>query len=63
MVASHASQKDWLEHIFGMSFLEFTRSEAAIRGSEFGVPYAEAFREAGTYPPARTDLPPIGSVA
>jgi len=63
MLLAHLSQKDWLAHIFGMSYVEFMRSQGAQRGAELGVAFAEAFREVPTYPPSRPDLPPLGDVS
>jgi LmbE family N-acetylglucosaminyl deacetylase len=60
MLLSHASQQAWLSHIFGMDYEEFMRSQSASRGAECSMAFAEAFREVGTYPPARPDLPPLG---
>ncbi|MDQ0726727.1 PIG-L deacetylase family protein [Microbacterium sp. W4I20] len=60
MAAAHVSQKAWLDHIFGMDYLEFIRSQASMRGRELGVQYAEAFRDIPTYPPSRPDLPRLG---
>lgn len=62
MLAAHASQKDWLTHIFDMSFIEFMESQAADRGRSLGVRYAEAFKEVPVHPAARPDLPPLGVV-
>jgi len=63
MVTSHASQKDWLAHIFDMSYVEFMQQQNAVRGAELGVTYAEAFREVPSYPPARPDLATLGDLA
>lgn len=60
MIKSHVSQAEWLNHIFGMSYLDFARSQSAERGAEIGVAFAEAFSEIKTYPPARPELPPLG---
>lgn len=60
MVESHASQESWLKHIFDMTYIEFMQSQAAQRGSESGVSFAEAFREIPCYPPSRPDLPSLG---
>ncbi|GAA2580174.1 PIG-L family deacetylase [Dactylosporangium fulvum] len=62
MLSAHVSQKDWLTHIFDMSYIEFMRGQAATRGAEIGVAFAEAFREVPAYPPSRPDLPPLGHV-
>ncbi|MET0695627.1 MAG: PIG-L deacetylase family protein [Propionibacteriaceae bacterium] len=59
MLQAHASQKDWLAHIFDMSYVEFMRAQGADRGAEIGVAFAEAFREVPSYPPSRPDLPPL----
>jgi LmbE family N-acetylglucosaminyl deacetylase len=63
MLRAHASQKDWLAHIFDMSYVEFMRSQAADRGAQHGVAFAEGFREVPSYPPSRPDLPPLGDVS
>ena len=62
MVLAHTSQRDWLRHIFDMSYVEFMKSQGAARGTEAGCAYAEAFRAVPTYPPSRPDLPPLGDV-
>ena len=62
MLEAHASQKDWLSHIFDMSYVEFMRSQAAALGSRIGVAFAEGFTEVPAYPPARPDLPALGVV-
>jgi LmbE family N-acetylglucosaminyl deacetylase len=46
MLASHASQRDWLLKHHGMDqYLEAMRGWAARRGRECGVAYAEGFRQ------------------
>lgn len=62
MLRSHASQEDWLEHIYGMAYIDFMRSESARRGAVVGVPFAEAFRQVPTYPPSRPDIPRLGEI-
>lgn len=62
MVRAHVSQESWLSHIFDMSYIEFMRSQASVRGTEAGVTFAEAFNEVACYPPARPDLPTLGVV-
>lgn len=44
MLACHASQREWLRAHHGMDeYLEAMKRHGAMRGREFGVPYAEAF--------------------
>lgn len=62
MLTSHTSQEAWLEHIFDMRYVDFMLQQAAVRGAELGVRYAEAFTRLPTYPPARPDLPSLGSL-
>lgn len=62
MLTSHASQKDWLAHIFNMSYVEFMQDQAAKRGADVGVRFAEAFREVPCYPPSRPCLPGLGDL-
>jgi LmbE family N-acetylglucosaminyl deacetylase len=63
MVQAHASQKDWLAHIFNMSYVEFMRGQSADRGAEIGVAFAEAFREVPSYPPSRPGLPALSDLS
>jgi LmbE family N-acetylglucosaminyl deacetylase len=46
----HASQDEWLQHLYGMGYQQFVVEQAERRGREAGLPYAEAFRVVGTYP-------------
>lgn len=62
MLLSHASQESWLEHIYGMAYVDFMRSQAAHRGELAGVPFAEAFRLVPTYPSSRPDIPRLGEI-
>ncbi|MBT2496726.1 PIG-L family deacetylase [Microbacterium sp. ISL-59] len=62
MVTAHASQRAWLDHIFGMDYVEFVIEQARRRGAEIGVDYAEKFRDVPVFPPARPELPPLGEV-
>ncbi|WP_368498220.1 PIG-L deacetylase family protein [Herbiconiux sp. A18JL235] len=62
MLRSHASQEDWLEHIYGMAYVDFMRSQAARRGEMSGLQYAESFRQVPTYPPSRPDIPLLGDL-
>ncbi|MFD0959159.1 PIG-L deacetylase family protein [Paenibacillus chungangensis] len=50
MLKCHASQDDWLRHMYGMDYIEFLARPAAMRGMAIGVPYAEAFRSLPMYP-------------
>jgi LmbE family N-acetylglucosaminyl deacetylase len=46
MLACHASQREWLRAQHGVDeYLESQRRWSAQRGSEIGVPFAEAFRQ------------------
>jgi LmbE family N-acetylglucosaminyl deacetylase len=46
MLASHASQREWLQRHHGMDqYLEAMRDWAARRGRAWGVAYAEGFRQ------------------
>jgi hypothetical protein len=46
MLASHASQRDWLLKHHGMDqYLQSMRAWAAQRGQECGVKFAEGFRQ------------------
>lgn len=62
MLSAHASQKEWLDHIFDVSFIESVDAQAAHRGKVIGVRYAEAFKEVRIHPPARPSVPPLGTI-
>jgi len=49
-LAQHASQDEWLQHLYGMGYQQFIIEQAERRGGEAGLRYAEAFRVVGTYP-------------
>jgi LmbE family N-acetylglucosaminyl deacetylase len=49
-LARHASQDEWLQHLYGMGYQQFIVDQAELRGREAGVRHAEAFRVVGTYP-------------
>lgn len=57
MIRAHASQKAWLEQIYGMAYLDFVSEQARRRGVGCGVRYAEAFQRVRTYPPPTENLP------
>lgn len=51
MLACHESQRNWLRRQHGMDeYLESMRRNAASRGQEIGVPYAEGFRQHRAHP-------------
>lgn len=50
MLQCHASQGSWLEHVYGISQIEFLSKPALMRGMAIGVPYAEAFRSLPLFP-------------
>ena len=46
MLASHASQREWLRQHHGMDeYILSMKRLAETRGSEIGVPFAEGFRQ------------------
>lgn len=60
ILGAHKSQREWLQHIFGMSYIAFMEEQAARRGAEIGVAYAEAFREVPIYPRPPDDVAFLG---
>lgn len=50
MLKCHESQDAWLQHIYGMDYIEFMSKAAVLRGMATGVKYAEAFRSLQMYP-------------
>lgn len=51
MLASHASQRNWLLHQHGIDeYLNSQEHWSRLRGSEFGVDHAEAFRQYRGHP-------------
>lgn len=44
MVRAHASQGDWMKHVFGYDMEAFLEIPAKYRGLQAGCPMAEAFR-------------------
>ncbi|MGE7384768.1 PIG-L deacetylase family protein [Streptomyces sp. NPDC004126] len=62
MLAEHASQNSARKERKGADFLDLTRQQAARRGLEAGVRYAEAFTCAPSHPAASVhDLVPEGT--
>jgi LmbE family N-acetylglucosaminyl deacetylase len=62
MLSCHVSQDTWLQHLYGMRYVEFIAEQASARGAECGVAQAEAFCEVATYPPAPDPEPLPGQV-
>ncbi|MEU0936407.1 PIG-L family deacetylase [Embleya sp. NPDC005971] len=57
MVSRHVSQNDRRRRRGGHDFVDLARRQAALRGREVGVAYAEAFTVARAHPPTTpTDL-------
>ncbi|RAV13291.1 PIG-L deacetylase family protein [Paenibacillus contaminans] len=50
MLRCHESQDAWLQHIYGMEYVEFMAKASSMRGMAIGVKYAEAFRSLPMYP-------------
>jgi LmbE family N-acetylglucosaminyl deacetylase len=50
MLRCHVSQDAWLQHIYGIEYVEFMAKAATMRGMAIGVKYAEAFRSLPMYP-------------
>jgi LmbE family N-acetylglucosaminyl deacetylase len=57
MLASHASQREWLRSHHGMDeYVEAMKQHGVVRGQEIGVEYAEAFVQHRGHAYPRTDL-------
>lgn len=57
MLASHASQRDWLRAHHGMDeYIEAMKRHGALRGEEHGVQFAEGFVQHRGHPYPQTDL-------
>ena len=50
MLLKHQSQSGFLEHMFGIGYVEFMEAMAKKRGAEVGCTYAEPFRSLDTWP-------------
>ncbi len=50
MLRCHESQDAWLQHLYGMEYVEFMAKASSLRGMAIGVKYAEAFRSLPMYP-------------
>ncbi|WP_409345434.1 PIG-L deacetylase family protein [Paenibacillus sp. MBLB4367] len=50
MLRCHESQDTWLQHLYGMDYVEHMSKSSAMRGMAIGVKYAEAFRSLPMYP-------------
>ncbi len=50
LIRAHASQDEWLRHLYDMDYIESMRSGERDRGSVVGVEFAEAFAELRTFP-------------
>jgi LmbE family N-acetylglucosaminyl deacetylase len=57
MLACHASQRDWLRAHHGMDeYIDAMKRHSALRGSQSGVTYAEAFVQHRGHPYPQSDL-------
>ncbi len=57
MLASHASQRDWLRAHHGMDeYIESMRRHSGMRGQEAGLEFAEAFVQHRGHPYPQSDL-------
>ncbi len=57
MLACHASQREWLRAHHGMDeYIDSMKRHGAMRGKEFGTPYAEAFVQHRGHPYPQSDL-------
>ena len=50
ILAAHASQGEWLQDQYRMSYIEFMETCSGFRGLQAGVRFAECFRRFVTFP-------------
>lgn len=50
MLKCHKSQDSYLQHMYGMDYVQFMSTVSSMRGQAIGVRHAEAFRSLPMYP-------------